>query len=109
MSPIARRFPIFAAAAVAAVGLAAVVLAANPARAQLIQRDKKPADAKGADKKGGAADDDDILAPKKGEGAKKSDETPAEPAKPKAFTVGLVAVVPVGDAGKTLADKVTTG
>ncbi len=92
-----------------------VVALASPAGAQVIHRDppaaKKPADDKKPDDKKAddkadedKAGDDDILAP---EGAEKA-TGPVEQ-KPKAYSVGLVAIVPVGEAGKTAADTATTG
>lgn len=83
-----------------------MVAAALPAQAQLINRDR-PAD-KPADKPGAkASEDDDILAPAKDPNAKP--DKPAEPAKAKAYKVGIVGVVPVGEASKPLADQVTAG
>lgn len=81
--------------------LVVMVAAALPAQAQLINRDKS-ADKPAAD------DDDDILAPVKDPKAKDK-IAPAEPAKAKAFKVGIVGIVPVGEAGKPLADQVTAG
>src|SRR3954469_9591117 len=89
--------------------LAALVLvAAVPASAQLVNRSKEPAKDTSKDKKADSksGDDDDILAPK--DGAKGTD-TPADASKPKSYAVGLVGVVPIGDAGKSAADKATQG
>jgi hypothetical protein len=96
-----------------------VTLVPAPARAQLIQRDRsadegaKPKDAasdkaRGDAKKPAADDDDDILAPIKTDKDKKSPVVDT-PAAQKAMKVGVVALVPVGDAGKTLADQATAG
>lgn len=94
--------------ALASVALCAVsTVSAAPARAQLIQREKD----KAADGKKGAspvADDDDILAPVK-DPKTKAEEKKNEPAKAKSFKVGVVAIVPIGEAGKSLADQVTAG
>ncbi|HEY4220844.1 MAG TPA: hypothetical protein VGO62_05860, partial [Myxococcota bacterium] len=94
--------------------LCAPLFHAAPASAQLVHRDPKPAAAKDPAKDKGAkpgddakkSDDDDILAPK---GGAKPDATSPDAGKPKAFVVGLVGIIPVGDAGKTLADKATAG
>jgi hypothetical protein len=104
---------------VVAVAAAIFAAPASPAYAQLIQREKdKQADAKAdakADGKDGKAakdgakkgDDDDILAPVKDPKAKP--DAAKEPAKAKSFKVGVVALVPIGEASKPLADSVTAG
>lgn len=102
---------------VVAVSAAIFAAPASPAYAQLIQRDK-PADAAKADGKDGKdgkgakdgakkGDDDDILAPVKDPKAKP--DASKEPAKAKSFKVGVVALVPIGEASKPLADSVTAG
>lgn len=94
---------------VAVVLLACMAVA--PAAAQTVRRGATP---EGEVKEGGeaaakpaapAADDDDILAPVPTKGDKKP-EAPAE-VKAKAFRLGLVPLVPLGDASKGLADEVT--
>lgn len=92
---------------VAVVLLACVAVA--PAAAQTVRRGgETEGEAKEAGeapaKPGAAADDDDILAP-----APTKDKKPEAPAevKAKAFKLGLVPLVPLGDASKGLADEVT--
>lgn len=98
---------------VVAVSAAIFAAPASPAYAQLIQREReKPADAAKPDGKDGKKDgakkgeDDDILAPVKDPKAKPDTK---EPAKAKSFKVGVVALVPIGEASKPLADSVTAG
>lgn len=96
-------------AAVVLLALVAVS-SASPATAQTVRRggDTK-ADAEAAGdapaKPVASDDDDDILAPAPTKGDKKP-EAPAE-LKPRAFRLGLVPLVPLGDASKGLADEVT--
>lgn len=92
---------------VAVVLLACVAVA--PAAAQTVRRGgeaegeaKEAGDAPA--KPGAASDDDDILAPVPTK--EKKPEAPAE-VKAKAFKLGLVPLVPLGDASKGLADEVT--
>lgn len=99
-------------AATLAVALSAS-LVALPAQAQLIQREAdgpKPADKGGPGGKAAAdaaSDDDDILAPLPTD---KDDKAAAPaPAKAKAFKIGVVPLIPLGDAGKPVADEVTSG
>lgn len=92
-----------------AVALAAS-LVALPAQAQLIQRERSSdSDDKKADgaKAPAASEDDDILAPLPTDKDRK--DAPAAEVKPKAFKLGVVALIPLGDAGKPLADEVTKG
>lgn len=89
--------------------------AVAPAAAQTVRRGGDAAADKGGEDEGDeaapaspavkGADDDDILAPAPAKGDKKPD--PTTEAKPKAFRLGLVPLVPLGDASKGLADEVT--
>lgn len=93
----------------AAVVLLACVAVA-PAAAQTVRRGgEAESEAKGAGEApatpASSDEDDDILAPVPTKGDKKP-EAPVE-AKPKAFKLGLVPLVPLGDASKGLADEVT--
>lgn len=102
-------------AATLAVALSAS-LVALPAQAQLIQREAdgpKPADKSGPGGKAAAdaaSDDDDILAPLPTDKDQKDAKGAAPaPAKAKAFKIGVVPLIPLGDAGKPVADEVTSG
>ncbi|MCC7072814.1 MAG: hypothetical protein IT383_15915 [Deltaproteobacteria bacterium] len=98
----------------ASVAMAQVAMtqAALPAAAQTVRRGGSGSADDSADK-GDAAkpaaapgdDDDDILAPVPTKGDPKPEPTPE--LKPKAFRLGLVPLVPLGDATKGLADEVT--
>jgi hypothetical protein len=93
-----------------ALGCALASSFAPAAQAQLIQRERSSDKAKEQkDSKDAAHDDDDILAPVKSDkkGDKKADE-PA-PQRARAWRVGVVPLVALGDAGKPLADQVTAG
>ncbi|MBI1945780.1 MAG: PEGA domain-containing protein [Deltaproteobacteria bacterium] len=87
-------------------------VAVTPAAAQTVRRGGDAAADKGDGDDAAPAtpaakgdDDDDILAPVPTKGDKKPE--PATEAKPKAFRLGLVPLVPLGDASKGLADEVT--
>jgi hypothetical protein len=87
------------------------ILGATGAEAQVIQRqrdaDRKPGGSTGADA-AAPRDDDDILSPSPGkDGAAPGTEKVER--KARAFQVGVAALVPLGDAGKPLADQVTAG
>ncbi len=100
-----------------AVVLSALVAAAlaAPATAQTVRRggdasaedkDDDKAAGKGGDAAGAKADDDDdILAPVPAKGDPKP--APSPEAKPKGIRLGLVPLVPLGDASKGVADEVT--
>lgn len=72
-----------------------------PAHAQLVNRGRAN-EQPGID----LSDEDDILAPSTPSAASTPKSTPAAAAR--ALQVGLVSLVPLGDAGKTTADQVTT-
>lgn len=88
------------------LSIVAGLLAPAAQAAEAKKADAPKADAKGA--RGGADDeddeDDDILAPVRGDGDKGPTVVPV---KAKDIKIGMLPLVPLGDAGKTLGDQLT--